>query len=123
MTAQETSFIKYINEKIFPFHLTQSAENKAILLLKKHSLELLIECVDISFATYVSYDDEGNPKQSSINTAIDKIGGIAYNKSLSPIEKELAHICNTGSQAYNYWDDKNWGVSNDSTRNLFYKIY
>lgn len=106
MTVQETSFIKYINERIAPYHLTPSAENKAILLLKKHSLELLIECVDISLANYVSYDNMGKPIQSTINIAIDKIGGIAHNKSLSPIEKEIAHICNTGSKAYNYWDDK-----------------
>ena len=106
MTAKETSFIKYINDKIAPYHLTLSAENKAILLLKKYSLELLIECVDISLATYISYGDDGKPQQNSINKAIDKIGGIAYNKSLTPVEKEIAHICNTGAKAYAYWDDK-----------------
>ncbi len=106
MMAKEISFIEYINNKITPYHLTPSAENKAILLLKKYSLELLIECVDISLATYITYDDKGQPTQSSINKAIDKIGGVAYNKSLSPIEKEIAHICNTGVKAYSYWDDK-----------------
>ncbi len=106
MTDQEITFIKYINDKISPYHLTPSAENKAILLLKKHSLKLLIECVDISLASYVTYDTEGKPNQSSINIAIDKIGGIAHNKSLSPIDKEIAHICNTGAKTYAYWDDK-----------------
>lgn len=106
MTEKEITLINYINDKIKPYSLTTSAENDVILLLKKYTLSLLIECVDISLSTYISYGKEGKPNQDSIDEAIRKIGGIAYNKSLSPIDQAILHICNAGAKTYSYWDNK-----------------
>lgn len=35
---------------------------------------------------------------------IDKLGGIAYNKSLNPIEQEIKKINNKGKASFNYWN-------------------
>jgi len=105
MTEEQQKFIDYINNKITPFVLKKSAVNKLFLLLEKYSLKLLYECAEISFAKYLEYDKNDVPTQESASLAIDKIGGIAYNRSLSPIDQEIIYLCNKGKNRYSYWND------------------
>lgn len=105
MTEEQQKFIDYINNKITPFVLKKSAVNKLFLLLEKYPLKLLYECAEISFAKYLEYDKNDVPTQESASLAIDKIGGIAYNRSLSPIDQEIIYLCNKGKNKYSYWND------------------
>lgn len=45
-----------------------------------------------------------NQPKDSVIVFLDKLGGIAYNKSLNPIDKEIAHILNIGQNTFSYWD-------------------
>lgn len=103
MEKEIEKLIEYINKKISPFSLSEPAKNNLKLLVSKYSVDLLYKCIDISFAKYLSYFNNV-PTQDSVNEAINKIGGIAYNLSLPPIEKEISHICNKGSAKFYYWN-------------------
>lgn len=102
MEKEIKELVDYIEKKIAPFIVSKHAKNNLKLLISKYSLDLLYECIDISFAKYLSYINNV-PTRDSVNEAINKIGGIAYNLSLPPIEKEISHICNKGSSKFYYW--------------------
>lgn len=95
---------KTIEHKIFPHDLNEIGKSNLKKLLREFDLDLLLECVDISFTKYIKIDDEGNITKESANIFINKIGGIAHNKSLSPIEAKIKHILNKGKSQYYYWD-------------------
>ncbi len=105
MENQLEELIGYINKKISPFSLSEHAKNNLKILISKYSLEMLYECVDISFAKYLSYINNV-PTEESVNIAINKIGGIAYNMALPPVEKAISHICNKGSSKFVYWNNE-----------------
>ena len=52
----------------------------------------------------MQYDNNGNAIRDSVEIFIDKLGGIAYNKSLNPIEQEIVYLKNKGRNKFNYWD-------------------
>lgn len=54
-------------------------------------------------SAFEHYDD--NLEQESVNTFLNKLGGIAYNKSLPVIEQELKRIKNKCKSKFSYWDE------------------
>lgn len=96
----------FIADKIAPFSLTEKGRAKIKLLEERFSNYTLIESVQIGIAQYFEYDSNQNLTSESVETFLDKLGGIAYNKSLSPIEKEIVHLKNIGKKNFNYWDSK-----------------
>lgn len=105
---ESTSFedlVRYIEDKIPGGHINQHGLNKLNNLYKKHGYALLIECVDISTEKYLKYDDNGIPTQDSVEVFFDKIGGIAHNKTLSPLDQKVRYLLNYGNKSFNYWKD------------------
>ena len=98
---------KYIEDKAKSIKMGERAKSKLATLLIDYELDFLKECVDISFSKYIIYDCDNNIKLSSFKNFFNKIGGIAYNRSLSPIDKEIAHILNIGSKSFSDWDSAN----------------
>lgn len=98
-----------IAEKIHPFSLNERGKSDLSQLISKYPYDLLKECVDIGVATYFRYDEGGCVTQDSINTFLNKLGGIAYNRSRSPIEQEVNHIRNKCKRSYPYWNDNTAG--------------
>ena len=105
MDKDLTQLTEYINEKIKPYTISEHGKTQLSVLLAKYPLVLLKECVDISFSKYLEFSN-GQMLESSIGVALGKIGGIAYNKCLSPIEREIARICYQGKSEYSYWNEK-----------------
>lgn len=103
MTNDE--FINYIEEKISPFTLRENGRSNISSLFRKYSEELLLECIDIGISKYFQYDSEGNLTQPSVQSFLNKIGGIAYNKSRNPIEQEVYHQKNKCKNSFSYWND------------------
>lgn len=66
----------------------------------------MLECVDIGISQYFRYDAEGNLTQDSVGTFLNKLGGIAYNKSRSPIDQEVYHLKNKGRASFAYWNSQ-----------------
>lgn len=93
-----------INEKISPFELNEKGISCIAQLVRKYPYELLVECIDIGVSTYFKYDDNGNLTKESVQIFLDKLGGIVYNKSRSPIDQAINHLKNKGNAIFPYWD-------------------
>lgn len=90
-----------------------------MLIYRLYSEELLIECVDIGISQYFRYDSNGDLLQDSVQQFLDKLGGIAYNKSRNPIDQEVYHQKNKCKKFYAYWNDsKAEEIFNDYIRAL-----
>ena len=92
MTTEE--FIAYIEERAYPYTFLENGRARLSELHRKYSEALLLECIDIGIKQYFRYDADGKLSQASVSEFLNKLGGIAYNKSRSPIDQELYHIKN-----------------------------
>ena len=113
--TNEEYLVKYIEDKVKPIKINERAKCKLASLLLEFPLDFLKECIDISFAKYIIYDQNDKIQVASFNDFFNKIGGIAHNRSLNPIDKELTHILNIGCNAFSYW--------NNGTANAILKRY
>ena len=93
-----------ILERIHPFGLNERGMADISQLSRQYSYELLLECIDIGVSAYFRYDQEGKLTRESVQTFLDKLGGIAYNKTRSPIDQEIYHLKNKGTRAFSYWN-------------------
>lgn len=93
-----------ILEKIYPYVLNDRGHSDISQLVRQYSYELLLECIDIGVSSYFRYDDEGNLTRESVSVFLSKLGGIAYNKSRSPIDQEIVHLKNKGKAKFSYWN-------------------
>lgn len=102
MTAEE--FIDYVEERTSPFTFLENGRAQLSELFRKYPEPFLLDCVDIGIKQYFRYKD-GELTQESVSQFLNKLGGIAYNKSRSPVEQELNHIKSACKRAYPYWND------------------
>lgn len=93
-----------ISEKIHPYSLNEKGQAGIARLVKQYPYELLIECIDIGVSSYFKYDENGELTNDSVNDFLDKLGGIAFNKSRSPIDQEISHLVNIGKMKFDYWN-------------------
>lgn len=93
-----------INERIYPFSLNERGKADLAQIVRKYPYDLLVECIDIGVAAYFHYDENGKLIQKSVQTFLNKLGGIAYNKSRSPIDQEIYHLKNKGKSLFGYWN-------------------
>ena len=98
-------FIELIEDAIYPYKLNDSGKSSAANLFHKYSGTLLTECIEIGTKQYLSYDADNAPTRESVEAFLSKLGGIAYNKSRTPIKQEIQHIKAVGRKAYMYWND------------------
>lgn len=92
-----------IKEKIAPYALNEKGKADIAQIIRKYPYELLVECIDIGVATYFRYDESGKATMESIGEFLNKLGGIAYNKSQSPIDQEINHLKRKGKSSFAYW--------------------
>lgn len=94
-----------INEKISPYTLNDVGVANVSKLVRDYPYDLLIECIDIGVSRYFHYSN-GKLTQESVSTFLNKLGGIAYNKSRAPIEQAIRHLMNKGYSQLSYWDER-----------------
>ncbi len=94
-----------INEKIGPYSLNEKGRADIARLVAQYEYDTLNECINIGVARYFRYDDNGQLIQESVNNFLNKLGGIAHNKSLPPIEQEILRLKNKGKSLFSYWRD------------------
>lgn len=92
-------FADFVESKIAPFTLNESGRSGIALLYNRYPLELLEECINIGINQYFKYDGNGEPIKESVEKFLNKIGGIAYNKSQSPLTQEINHLKGMISEA------------------------
>lgn len=95
-----------IKEKIYPYALNQREIAELSQLSRQYPYELLLECIDIGVSNYFQYDQDGKLNYDSVEKFLNKLGGIAYNKSRSPLEQEIYHLKNKGKHKFSYWNDR-----------------
>ena len=95
-----------IKDLISPFFLNKEQKLYIKDLNQRYEREFLAKCVDIAAKKYLKYDEKGQVIEESIQEFINKIGGIAYNKSRPPIEQEINHVNNAGKSAIADWNSK-----------------
>lgn len=95
-----------IAEKIHPYTLNEKGQADLSQIIRTYSYDLLLECIDIGVSTYFRYDENGKLTQNSVQTFLSKLGGIAYNKSRSPIDQEVYHLKNKGRASFAYWNSQ-----------------
>lgn len=93
-----------ISERISPYSLNEKGQADIARLVKQYPYELLKECIDIGVASYFRYDENGELTQLSVNDFLNKLGGIAFNKSRSPIDQEISHLVSIGKMKFSYWN-------------------
>lgn len=93
-----------ISEKIYPYILNEKGAANISQLARQYSYELLLECIDIGVSSYFRYDDEGKLTGESVDVFLNRLGGIAYNKSRSPLDQEIEHLKNIGKASFAYWN-------------------
>ena len=98
-------FVDHVESKIAPFTLNESGRSGIALLYNRYPLEFLEECINIGISQYFRYDGNGEPTKESVEKFLDKIGGIAYNKSQSPLTQEINHLKGIGKKTFTYWND------------------
>lgn len=94
-----------INEKIAPYSLNEKGKAQLAQTIRNYPYELLIECIDIGIKQYFRYDEDGVLTQESVDVFLNKLGGIAFNKSQNPIDQEISHIKNKCKKVFAYWND------------------
>lgn len=102
--TNEEQLVNFIENRVKPFKINERAKSKLATLLIDFSLDFLKECIEISFSKYIRYDEKGQIEEKSFNEFFNKIGGIAHNRSLKPVEREISHILNVGGTAFSYWN-------------------
>lgn len=95
-----------VQEKISPYTLNERGMADLSQLVRKYPYELLLECIDIGVSFYFQYDKDGNLTLDSVQTFLDKLGGIAYNKSRSPVDQEINRLKNKGNAQFAYWNNQ-----------------
>lgn len=104
MTTEE--FINYVEERTAPYKFNEIGRAKLSEIFRKFPEPLLLECVDIGIQNYFSYDDDGKLTSESVGEFISKLGGIAFNKSRSPIDQEIKRIAKICKNNFYYWDER-----------------
>lgn len=97
-------FISYIEERTYPYTFRMNGRAHLSELFRKYPEELLLECIDIGIKKYFRYDDDGNLTQDSVGEFLNKLGGIAFNKSRSPVDQEINRLKNKGNAQFAYWN-------------------
>ena len=97
-------FIDYVEGRIYPYTLNEKGKATISGLYRSYDLPVLMESIDIGIKQYFKYDNDGTVTQEAVLTFIDKLGGIAYNKALPPIEQQIASIRTSGRSYFGYWD-------------------
>ena len=106
--------VEYVEDKIQPYTLNKIVKNNLSVLINEFCMEDLINAIDISYKNYIELDENGDIDNNSINTFLSKIGGIAHNNTLSPIDKKINHIKSYARNKFSYWNE---GVANNIINN------
>ncbi len=96
--------VEKIEDNMINYSINKHYKRTLKNLLKKHSLQELIDAVDISAENYI-YDDTVEEYEEYLS----KIKGIAYVNSMSDLDKEINYITNYILHIFNA---KKWEVKN-----------
>jgi len=83
---------EYVNAKINPYTISEHGLQQIKKHLKKYGTSNILEAIDISTSRYLVRANSGELTKFSVNEFIDKIGGIAFNRSLAPVDQKISML-------------------------------
>lgn len=98
--------IEYVENNIHPYTLNEKGIKDIETLMRKFSIEEIFAAIDKGKLTYLKYDNEGVLKQDSVNTFLNKIGGIIIGSRRSPVDNKIHYIKGICRNRFSYWDDQ-----------------
>jgi|GEM_PF-1878772 len=96
----------FIEAKIYPIGISENGKNNLKNHLLKYGIENVLDAVDVSASAYLKYSNVNGVTEESAEIFLNKIGGILFNKNLSPIEQKLAYIKNNAKNKLGYFDQR-----------------
>lgn len=88
---QLAAFVERWSEAV-DCNLTESGELIVRKLLRRFSLQQLLDAMDIAIEAYLRYGKDGERTFESVEVAFSKIGGIAYNQANGSDDRGLFYI-------------------------------
>ncbi|HUD44129.1 MAG TPA: HNH endonuclease [Patescibacteria group bacterium] len=82
----------YTDSKIEPLSISENGEKTIRGWLRKYSIDQVLDAIDLAEEKYLKVSNDGEITKESVENFFDKIGGILYNQSLTPIQQKIAHI-------------------------------
>lgn len=95
---------EYVEAKIQPFTISICGKNDIRNYLRKYDANEILDAVDVSATAYLKFSNEDGLSKDSVEKFIDKIGGILFNRKLSPIEQKVMYIKNNAKKNLGYFD-------------------
>ena len=98
--------IEYVENNIYPYTLNDKGTRDIESLLKKFSIDEIFSAIDKGKVGYLKYDENGKLLKDSVDTFLNKIGGIIISSRRSPIENKIHYIKGICRNRFSYWDDQ-----------------
>lgn len=95
---------------MIPYSLNEIGEKSLGQLMRKFSLEDVLESIDISTKKYLKYDTKGDLIKESVEEAFNKVGGICALKKMPVINQKLAYIKGICKNRFSYWDSRKGSI-------------
>lgn len=100
---------RYINSKIHPLSISDSAKNVITDWLKKFPLDKILDGIDESAKAYLRYENNEITEESA-NKFFTKIPGVIVVKGKPPIDQKLAYIKGIAKNRFQYWSNRNGSI-------------
>jgi hypothetical protein len=100
----------HIDSKISPFTIDDNGCSIIRNHLQKYSIDELLDAIDVSAKAYLKFSKENELLKESIDTFLNKIGGILFNRRLKPIDQKMAQIKNKAKNSFEYYDPKRGAI-------------
>lgn len=109
-TEKVTMVSDYWASLMEPYSLNENGQKSLDKLMKKFSLEDILEAIDIANEKYLRYDNDGNIIKESVEDAFNKVGGICTLKNMPKINQKLAYVKGICKNRFSYWDARKGSI-------------
>ena len=109
-TEKVTMVSDYWASLMEPYSLNENGHKTLDQLMKKFSVDDVLESIDIATKKYLKYDNEGNIVKESVEDAFNKVGGICALKKMPAINQKLAYVKGICKNRFSYWDQRKGSI-------------
>lgn len=102
-----STVIEYIEEKIYPFSFNRNGFQTIEKLYRKFELADIFEAIDTSATKYLKYNGDDELEKDSVETFIQKIGGILNLMNRPPVDQKIAYVKGICRNRFDYWNERN----------------
>ncbi|MFV9482306.1 HNH endonuclease [Christiangramia sp. ASW11-125] len=114
LTNLESDKIEIISEYwgslMHPFSLNENGKKTLEKLIRKFSIEDVLDAIDVANEKYLKFDEEGEITKESVENAFNKVGGICALKNMPELKKKLAYIKGICRNRFSYWDNQKGSI-------------